>query len=66
MQVLSLLVDHQGFIRDVWGKGLRRQEAKWLCANFPLMKTEKDFWADGVRPLWLNSHSFALYTRNQR
>ena len=48
MQVLSLLVDHQGFIRDVWGKGLRRQEAKWLCANFPLMKTEKDFWADGV------------------
>ena len=46
VRVLLFLVNHQGFIRDVWGKGLCCQETKWLWANFPLTKTKKDFWAE--------------------
>ena len=45
MLVLSFFVNHQGFVKGVWEKGLRRQEAKWLCANPISMKTKKDFWA---------------------
>ncbi|RVW36881.1 hypothetical protein CK203_103178 [Vitis vinifera] len=30
VRVLLFLADHQGFVRDAWGKGLHRQETKWL------------------------------------
>ena len=46
VRVLPFFVDRQGFENGVRGKGLCRQEAKWLCANPILKKTKKDFWAE--------------------
>ena len=43
VRVLYFFVDCQGFKSGVRGKGLRQQEAKRLCANPILKKTEKDF-----------------------
>ena len=45
MRVLSSFADRQGFESGVRGKGLRCLEAKRLCANPFLKKTEKDFLA---------------------
>ena len=43
VRVLYFFVDCQGLKSGVRGKGLRQQEAKRLCANPILKKTEKDF-----------------------